>query len=122
MALEPAILRKIRYEIGDDVTATGTDDDATLETIFNDEDEGNSSVLVTALIVWRKRLANLQSRSFDVTTEGSLLTRSQRIKMIRVEIVRLELLVDDTLRGRNAETQSVMQQAETLAAATSEFS
>jgi hypothetical protein len=101
MALDPLILRKIRYEIGNE-TEAGVDDDATLEDIFNDADEGDSSVLVTALIVWRHRLANLNERAFDITTEGSLLSRSQRIKFIERRIEKLAILVDKTARGVNA--------------------
>lgn len=101
MALDPAILRKIRYEIGS-MTETSVDDDDTLEVIFNDADEGNSSVLVTALIVWRHRMANLTDRAFDITTEGSLLSRSQKIRFIERRIKELSLLVDDTAKGHNA--------------------
>ena len=101
MALDPSILRKIRHEIGSE-TETGVDDDSTLETIFNDVDEGNSSVLVTALIVWRHRLANLNERAFDMTTEGSLLSRSQRVRFMERRIKELELIVDDTPKGHNA--------------------
>lgn len=101
MALDPTILRKIRYEVGKE-TETGVDDDDTIETIFNDEDEGNSSVLVTALIIWRSRLGSLTDRAFDITTEGSLLSRSQKIRFIERRIKELELLVDDTPKGHNA--------------------
>lgn len=101
MALDPAILRKIRYEIGSSIE-TGVDDDDTLEVIFNAEDEGNSSVLVTALIVWRHRLANLTDRAFDITTEGSLLSRSQKVRFIERRIKELSLLVDETHKGHNA--------------------
>lgn len=101
MALDPVILRKIRYEIGASYEI-GTDDDDTLEDIFLDEDEGNGSVLVTALIVWRHRLGNLTERSFDITTEGSLLSRSQKVRFIERRIKELELLVDDTGKGHNA--------------------
>lgn len=100
MALDPTILRKIRYEIGTSYH-TGVDDDATLEVIFNDEDEGNSSVLVTALIVWRRRLAEFTNASYDVTTEGSLMSRSQRIKFIERRIQELENKVETTLTGTN---------------------
>lgn len=102
MALTTSILRKIRHEIGDSFQ-TGTDDDATLETVFNDIDEGNSSVLVTALIVQRERLNNLITRSYDVTTEGSLLTRSQMIRMLERRIRELELVADETAVGINAQ-------------------
>ncbi len=101
MALDTGILRKIRHEIGLSFQV-GTDDDPTLEIVFNDVDEGNSSVLVTALIVWRERLANLTTRAFDVTTEGSLLSRSQMIRMAERRIKELELVADETAKGRNA--------------------
>jgi len=100
MALDSSILRKIRHEIGSSFE-TGVDDDDSLEVVFNDVDEGNSSVLVTALIVWRHRLANLTERAFDITTEGSLLSRSQRIRFIERRIKELSLLVDDTPKGTN---------------------
>lgn len=101
MALEPAILRKIRYEVGGE-TIADVDDDDTLEIIFNDPDEGNSSVLTTALIVWRSRLGHLTDRAFDLTTEGSLLSRSQKIRFIERRIKELELAIEDTVRGHNA--------------------
>ncbi len=101
MALDAGILRKIRHEIGVSFWP-GTDDDAQLEIVFNDVDEGNSSVLVTALIVWRERLANLTTRGFDVTTEGSLLSRSQMIRMTERRIKELELVADETAVGINA--------------------
>lgn len=101
MALTASILRKIRHEIGIAIMV-GTDDDPTLEIVFNDVDEGNSSVLVTALIVWRERLANFTARGFDVTTEGSLLSRSQMIRMCERRIKELELLADETAKGINA--------------------
>lgn len=110
MALDPTILRKIRYEVGKE-TETNVDDDDTIETIFNDSDEGNSSVLVTALIVWRSRLGSLTDRAFDITTEGSLLSRSQKIRFIERRIKELELLVDDTPKGHNAESVGAASQS-----------
>jgi hypothetical protein len=103
MALDPTILRKIRYEIGLSAeTTTGVDDDDTLEEIFNDSDEGNGSILVTALIVWRHRLADYTNHAFDMTTEGSLLSRSQKIRFMERRIKELSLLVDGTATGLNA--------------------
>lgn len=121
MALDASILRKIRYEIGDD-SETGVSDDDALEVIFNDEDEGNSSVLVTALIVWRHRLGNLQARAFDITTEGSLLLRSQRIRFIERRIKELENIVDESLKGRNQTVLSGAQQSATALTETTEYS
>jgi hypothetical protein len=100
MALDPTILRKIRHEIGQSEFADIDDDDA-LEIIFNDVDEGNSSVLSTALIVWRWRLGQLSSRAFDVSTEGTLLSRNQRIRFIERRIKELEVLTDLTARAEN---------------------
>lgn len=99
MALSATILNQIRDEIGSDSDY----DDAALETIYVDENRGNYSILNTALIVWRRRLNDLQSRSFDVTTEGSLLARSQRIKFLERQVVRYENVTDSTVKGRNAE-------------------
>lgn len=106
MALDATILRKIRYEIGKE-TEVGVDDDDTLEDIFNDDTEGASSVLVTALIVWRHRLANLTERAFDITTEGSLLARSQKIRFIERRVEKLSILVDKTAVGINAEVSGL---------------
>ena len=98
MVLDPNILRKIRHEIGQS-EFTDIDDDDALEIIFNDVDEGNGSVLSTALIVWRHRLGQLSSRAFDVSTEGTLLSRNQRIRFIERRIKELEVLTESTARA-----------------------
>ena len=106
MALDPAVVSLIRDEIGND---TDFSDDIphaspqldSLENIYTDANRGNSNVLRTALICWRRRLFNLQERYFDVVTEGALLSRSQRIKYIEREIQRLQVLVDTTLKAKN---------------------
>lgn len=106
MALTAQIIALIRDEIGND---TDFSDDIphaspqldSLERIYTDENRGNYSALRTALICWRRRRNSLQSRSFDVATEGSLLSRSQRIRQMDVQIKRLEVLVDDTYVGKN---------------------
>lgn len=108
MVLDPEILRKVRYEVGGE-TIPDVDDDGTIETIFNDPDEGDSSVLATALIIWRSRLGHLTDRAFDITTEGSLLSRSQKIRFIERRITALSLLVEDTAKGVNASTVGVGQ-------------
>lgn len=102
MALATTILNQIRDEIGSDDDYS----EAALEEIYVDENRGNYSVLVTALIVWKRRLHDLQSRSFDISVEGSLLNRSQRARQIKQRIMELELIVDRTLRGENMETVS----------------
>lgn len=105
MALQPSILRKIRQEIGKS-EFTDIDDDATLETVFNDPDEGNSSVLNTALIIWRWRLAELSTRAFDVSTEGTLLSRNQRIRYMERRVKELEVVTDGTIKAENMTVNS----------------
>jgi hypothetical protein len=117
MALSQAIIDRIRDEVGPDQDVT----DATpvgplgvdLETIFIDRDRGNFSILQTAYLVWKRRLAAIQGRSFDMTAGGSLMARSQRMRMIRVEMFRLELLVDFTQKGINENVLSKFEQEET---------
>jgi hypothetical protein len=104
MPLTQAIIDRIRDEIGPDEDVS---DEALmtpaplgdLETIYIDEDRGNFSILRTALIVWRRRLAAVQSRSFDATAGGSLMARSQRVRYLQRRVKELELLVDYTLKG-----------------------
>lgn len=122
MALDPTILRKIRYETGKQ-TELGVDDDDTIEIIFNDSDEGNSSVLATALIVWRFRLGSLTDRAFDITTEGSLLSRSQKIRFIERRIKELELITESTAKGHNAQvTNAASQSSLTASSGSAELS
>lgn len=123
MALDPGIVSLIRDEIGPDLDFS--DDDPagatqldSLENIYLDVNRGNSNVLRTALICWRRRLFNIQNRSFDVVTEGSLLSRSQRVKFIERRIKELELLVDTTLKGKN---QTVVSSAALASSDGSEF-
>lgn len=125
MALSNQIIALIRDEIGNDTDFSDEIPHASpqldsLENIYVDEERGNGNVLRTALICWRRRLGSLQARSFDVTTEGSLLSRSQRIRFIEREIKKLELLVDTTHTGRNMEVQTPLSIHE--AAAEAEFS
>ena len=127
MALSASIIALIRDEIGD------TDDFAnniphtspqldSLENIYTDTNRGNFNVLRTALIVWRRRRNALHARSFDVATEGSLLSRSQRIKQMDQQIKRLEVLVDTTYTSRNALVQTPYQVEEAAAGGSAEFS
>jgi hypothetical protein len=117
MALSAAIIARIRDEIGPDLDVT----DATpvgplgidLETIFTDTDRGDFSILRTAYLVWKNRLAAIQGRSFDMTAGGSLMARSQRMRMIRVEMFRLALIVDFTQKGTNENMLSKFEQEET---------
>lgn len=108
MALSEGIIALIRDEIGDDddfsdsAPHTSPQLDS-LERIYTDTERGNFNVLRTALICWRRRRNHLQARSWDVATEGSLLTRSQRIRQMDQQIKRYEVLVDTTYTGRNQE-------------------
>lgn len=122
MALAQTIIDQIRDEIGDDLDVA---DEALgepaplgdLETIYTDENRGNSSVLRTALIVWKKRLAKMQSRSFDATAGGRLLARSQRIRFLQRRVKELELLVDYSLVGINQSLNTAVAVAEDAAVA-----
>ncbi len=114
MALDQDIVDLIRDEIGpdedvgDDATSPGPLGD--LETIYTDANRGNSNVLRTALIVWRRRLGAHFNSAFDISASGSLLSRSQKTKYIERNIKRLEILVDTTQKGSNVRLQSEFQQ------------
>jgi hypothetical protein len=117
MPLAQTIIDRIRDEIGndEDVTDAPTVPAAPvgdLETIYIDENRGDFSTLRTALIVWRRRLANMQTRSFDSTAGGSLMARSQRIRYLQRRVKELEILVDYTLKGTNQTVLSNAQQVE----------
>ena len=124
MALATTIINQIRDEIGQDLDVT---DEVLaepaplgdLETIYDDVNRGNSSILRTALIVWKGRLASMQARSFDATAGGRLLARSQRIRFLQRRVKELELLVDYTLVGINQSLVTAVSIAED--AASSEF-
>ncbi len=114
MALAQDIIDRIRDEIGGDLDVS--DEPLTpaaplgdLESIYTNADRGNYSTLRTALIVWKRRLAAVQSRSFDATAGGSLMARSQRARFLQRRVKELELLVDYTLKGTNQEVISNFQ-------------
>lgn len=117
MPLVTTILNQIRDEIGSDTDY----DEAALEVIYTDENRGNFSTLTTALIVWRRRLHDLQTRSFDVTTGGNLYSRNQRIRFIERRIKELELVTDQTNKGSNQIIQSPAQLEADLAVLNAEF-
>ncbi len=87
MTLSPRLIRELRSELGKS-TDVGIDDDGTLELIY--ENEGDSSVLRTSLFVWKRRLNDLNIKSFDITTGGSLMSRRQRLGFIQDRIAHLE--------------------------------
>lgn len=113
MALSAQIIALIRDEIGNDADFADNISEFdsalhldSLENIYTDSERGNYSILRTALLAWRRRLHSLQARSFDVTTEGTLLNRNQRIRFMERKIKHLESLVDITFKGRNMVVQS----------------
>ncbi len=117
MTLDPLIVDLIRDEIGNDTDFSDNTPSTppqldSLEKIHDDPNRGNSNVLRTALICWRRRKGSLQERSFDIITEGSLLSRSQRIKFMEREIIRLESLVDTTQKGKNMTVVSSAKEAD----------
>lgn len=119
MALSAQILALIRDEIGNDQdfsdSISGFDSSThldSLENIYTDTERGNLSVLRTALICWRRRRNNLQARAWDIATEGSLLSRNQRLRQMDQQIKRYEVLVDETYTGRNQTVQSPLTREE----------
>ena len=117
MPLSVAVIDQIRDEIGPDLDVTDEIPVGTLgidlETTYLDAQRGNQSTLRTAYLVWKRRLGAMQARSFDMTAGGSLNARSQRMRMIRVEMFRLALLVDFTQKGTNQDVLSKKQQETT---------
>lgn len=110
MALSQEIIDLIRDEIGPDldwvnntIELTGDPEElGALEDVYTDANRGDSNVLKTALICWRKRLAQQNARSFDVTKEGNWLARSQRVKFLQNRVEHYERLLRDKPRGKNA--------------------
>ena len=118
MPLAAATIERIRDEIGPDQDVSDEAETppaklGDLETIFVDTDRGDSSILRTAYIVYKRRLAAMQARSFDLTAGGSLMARSQRMRMLRVEMFRIEILVDFTQKGINTSILSKKEQETT---------
>lgn len=117
MALSAAIISLIRDEIGDDLDFVNNESEETadtvdsLESIYTDPNRGQSNVLITSLIVWRRRLANMQARGFDITKEGNWLARSQRVKFLLNRVNHYENLVKDKPSGHNAEILSRAEQS-----------
>ncbi len=117
MALTTSTIALIRDEIGNDTDFADADPAVSpqldsLENIYNDANRGNSNILRTGLICWRRRLNSLQERSFDIITEGSLLSRSQRIKFMERKILKLEVLIDTTQKGKSGTIISTAEEAD----------
>lgn len=118
MALSATLLNQIRDEIG---SAETDFDDNALEAIYNDTARGGFNVLSTAIIVFKRRLANLGARSFDAASAGGNVVRSQRIKFYERRIKELMFRSDDgdfTGRAANVDVLSTIEQD----TATAEFS
>jgi hypothetical protein len=122
MALDPDIISLIRDEIGDGFANEQdvVDDDAdlpgvppafdSLENIYTDVNRGNYSTLGTALIVWRRRLANHRLRAFDVSKEGNWLARSQKTRFLQERVKYFESV---TGQGKKAKNNTITSEAET---------
>jgi hypothetical protein len=110
MALDPEIIELIRDEVGPDldfvdniVDLTGVPGElGALEEIYLDADRGRNNVLATALVCWRRRLAQQNARGFDITKEGNWLARSQRVKFLLNRVEHYERLLRDKPKGKNA--------------------
>ena len=110
MPLSTQIISLIRDEIGNDAdfADNAADFDASaghldsLENIFTDSERGASAVLRTALICWRMRRNSYVSRGFDVSTQGTLMARRQRMLELDRKVFDLEVLVDTTFRHRQS--------------------
>lgn len=114
MALDQTIIDLVRDEIGmdpdfvdniTDMPSPGDDDYGvvldSIENIYLDRHRGNKNVLRTALVCWRRRKASYESRGFDISTAGTLLSRRQRIASMERIIKNLEMLVETTHRAKN---------------------
>jgi hypothetical protein len=127
MPLSDSILARIRDEVGNDTDFADVEphDPLTqldsLERVFEDTDRGNFSILRTAWVVWKRRLADLQQRAFDITTEGSLLNRRQKVIYMQDRIHELAIIVDETYTGRNQEVQTPAAIEQAAADSISEF-
>lgn len=111
MALSTAVIDLIRDEIGPDLDFVDNivDEDpadseemGSLEGIYTDANRGDTNVLKTALICWRRRLAQQNARGFDITKEGNWLARSQRVKLLMNRVEHYERLLRDKPKGKNA--------------------
>lgn len=108
MALDPVIIEVLRDEIGPDTDWVDNDSElvagslGSLESLYLDPNRGGENVLRTALLAWRKRLAAMQARSFDVTKEGNWLARSQRVKFLQNRVEHYERLLRDKPKGKNS--------------------
>jgi hypothetical protein len=110
MALAQEVIDLIRDEIGPDLDFVDNTADLTgdpeelgaLEDIYTSTNRGDTNVLKTSLICWRRRLAQQNARSFDVTKEGNWLARSQRAKFLMNRVEHYERLLRDKPKGKNA--------------------
>ena len=114
MVWSASALAQVRDEVG-----TATDfSDATLEDIYTDQNRGGSNVYKTAIIVWKRRLATLDPRSFDAAVSGQLVTRSQRVAYIERRIMELQFKLpegDFSGRAANDDVLSTLQAEDSAA-------
>lgn len=109
MPIDQQIVTLLRNEIGMDRDFVDQDADLTadpyelgsLEDVYTDPMQGNFNILATALIVWRKRLADMNARAFDVTKEGSWLARTQRVRFLQGMVKKYEIRLSDRPRSKN---------------------
>ncbi len=113
MAFTASEVAQIRVEIGDietneidyvdfDVDLPGVPPAlGSLETIYNDSNLGASSILKTALVVYKHRYHNHRNRSFDISKEGNWLARSQKTRFLAGRVKELEALTGSGKRSKN---------------------
>lgn len=117
MSLDADILILIRDEVTFSVDYVDNDNDLTgnpgelgsLEAIYTDIDRGNFSILGTALIVWRNRLAAQWERAFDVSKEGNWIARSQQTRFLQARVKEFENLTHQTKKSRTSQITSEAQ-------------
>ena len=111
MALSTAVIDLVRDEIGPDLDwvdniadedPTDSEELGSLEGVYTDVNRGDTNVLKTSLICWRRRLAFQNARGFDVTKEGNWMARSQRTKFLQNRVEHYERLLRDKPKGKNA--------------------
>ena len=119
MSLDPQIISLIRDEIGDDspdfvdniVDFDPANNWDSLEAIYTDEDRGNYTILGTAVIVWRRRLANHRLRAYDVSKEGNWYAFSQKTRFLQGMVAKYESLTGQRQQSRNVSVLSEAQSA-----------
>lgn len=108
-AITVADLERVRSWVGSQ-SNENIDDDDSVDLIWQDTERGNGDIKLTALWIWRRRLAELYERSFDFTTGGTLVNRRQRVNFVKERIAELEHLTGVAdFTGRQWDVQSTEQ-------------